>query len=329
MVKIEVLKEEILEQFSGEIKDELKSLCSTNNPSVLRKTSKEDLINFSWESVHKELQEKTPTLERFARACVENPSQSRNVHKKDEALIPGMCDAVCQLISIFSEGMNLTRTVKSVILKKCGLTKVGFKRLASVNVCMGYNATNSLFERFGEDFDKELLYWKEQVEKDVKKEREISDRIDQLEKEQAPVQVIANESERLRVHRESMHPGYSFTGDNVDMIIKPRQMTQANQNKDHHMFQYIAYENRVSPNHLSDEVPIGDINKVPFTTFLPSTAEQELLSEQLAIAVCHIWAAHIPSLSWFSNCVPSTIPHKHMNEMKKNTNKVSKNISIL
>lgn len=135
-------------------------MCSTNNPSILRKRSKEDLINVSLESVHKELQEKTPTLERFARASVENPSQSRNVHKKDDALIPGMCDAVCQLISIFSENMNLTRTVKSIILKKCGLTKVGFRRLASVNVCTGYNATDGLAEHFGEDFDKELLDWK-------------------------------------------------------------------------------------------------------------------------------------------------------------------------
>ena len=76
LVKIDVLKTDILEQFSVVIKDELKQLCSTNNPSILRKTSKKDLINFSWESVHKELQEKTPTLERFSRACVENPSQS-------------------------------------------------------------------------------------------------------------------------------------------------------------------------------------------------------------------------------------------------------------
>ena len=157
MVKVEALKTEILEQFSVVIKDELKQLCSTNNPSVLRKTSKEDLINFSWDSVHKELQEKTPTVERFARACVENPSQSRNAHKKDEAL----------------------------------------------------------------------------------------------------------------------------------------------------------------------DAPIGDVTKVPFTTFLPSTAEQELLSEELALVVCHMWATHIPSLSWFADCVLTNIPHKHMDDMKKKTNKVS------
>ena len=144
-----------------------------------------------------------------------------------------------------------------------------------------------------------------------------------MEEEQAPAHEIAEECERLKAHRESMHPGYSFTGDNVDMMIKPRQMTQANQNKDHHMFQYVAYENRVSPNHLPDDAPIGDVTKVPFTTFLPSTAEQELLSEELALVMCHMWATHIPSLSWFADCVPTNIPHKHMDDMKKKTNKVS------
>ena len=38
-----------------------------------------------------------------------------------------MLDAGCQLIAIFNEEMNVTRKLKSVILKKGGLKKVGFK----------------------------------------------------------------------------------------------------------------------------------------------------------------------------------------------------------
>ena len=64
-------------------------------------------------------------------------SKSRNVHKKYEALIPGMCNALSQVILIFSEGTYLTTTVKIIILRKCGLTKVAFERLASVNMCVG------------------------------------------------------------------------------------------------------------------------------------------------------------------------------------------------
>ena len=56
-------------------------------------------------------------------------------------------------------------------------------------------------------------------------------------------------------HQETMHPGYSFTGDNVDIRVTPRQMTIKNQTSDIHLFQYVAFKNRVSGNHLSNEIP--------------------------------------------------------------------------
>ena len=56
--------------------------------------------------------------------------------------------------------------------------------------------------------------------------------------------------EELEEHRAQMHFGYSFTGDNVDMRVLPRQMTIKNKAKDHHMFQTVAFKNRISPNHL-------------------------------------------------------------------------------
>ncbi|KAL9977168.1 hypothetical protein ACROYT_G014546 [Oculina patagonica] len=51
----------------------------------------------------------------------------------------------------------------------------------------------------------------------------------------------------LHSHRNPMHPGYSFTGDNVDMKCTPLQMT-LNRNKDHHMFQIAAFKNCVLNN---------------------------------------------------------------------------------
>ena len=64
-------------------------------------TSKEDLVKFSWENIHKELKERALMFMRFIEASVQNPSQAKNVNKKDDNLIPPMCDAASQLISIF------------------------------------------------------------------------------------------------------------------------------------------------------------------------------------------------------------------------------------
>jgi hypothetical protein len=186
---------------------------------------------------------------------------------------------------------------------------------------MGYNCTNNIFERFGKDFDCDLLKWKKQVEEDVKKEKELLSVVSTLGGI-ASNEELECENGKLQQHRQSMHPGYSLTGDNVDMIVKPRQMTKQHQNKDHHMFQYVAYENRVSPNHMPDDITVADINKVPFTNFLPSGDEQLSLIDQFTVLVCQKWAKYIPNMGWFKDCMPSYIPHKHMDDMKKKTSKV-------
>ena len=54
---------------------------------------------------------------------------------------------------------------------------------------------------------------------------------------------IKEKEAELLTHRASMLPRYSFTGDNVDMRCTPRQMTLKNRNKDHHMFQIVAFKN--------------------------------------------------------------------------------------
>lgn len=317
-MRVDDIKSESLLVIYRNITNEMQGLCSSSNPSLLRKTSKEDLKKFAWNDVHKELKERTPVFLGFVEAAVRNPSQSRNVIKKDDVLIPPMCDAACHLVSIFNEGMSAVRRIKSIILKKAGLKKVGFKRMSTTYTCLGYNSTIKIFESFGKDFDAKLLMWKSQVEEDVKKEKELLTDMYNCDHARSRDAAI----ERLSKHREDMHPGYSFTGDNVDMILKPRQMMKGNQNKDYHMFQYVAHENRISANHLSDEKPIADICKIPLTTFLPSVQEQELLAEELTTLVGHKWAEYIPALKWFEEHLPDHIYHKHMDDVRKKTNKV-------
>ena len=85
--------------------------------------------------------------------------------KDEEAITVPMLDARCKLISIFNEDMNATRKMKSVVLKKDGPKKA----LSPLYVCMGYGATNTLFEAAGKRFDEMLQAWKSEVEEGVKK----------------------------------------------------------------------------------------------------------------------------------------------------------------
>ena len=127
--------------------------------------------------------------------------------------------------------------------------------------------------------------------------------------------------EELQSLRAIMHPGYSFTGENVDMRILPRQMTLTNRNKDH-MFQLVSFKNRISSNHLPNSSCKAVVNQVQFSTFLPNAEDQSTLIEELIVLVGHVWAKYIPSLAWFHECLPKYIVHAQMENRKKKTEKV-------
>ncbi|KAK3754519.1 hypothetical protein QZH41_019112, partial [Actinostola sp. cb2023] len=250
---------------------------------------------------------------------------TRNKHKKGEAILPAMLDAGCQLISVFNADLDATRRVKSIILKKGGLKKVGFKRMSSLNSCLSYDATATMMEGLGDGYDRKLLEWKEEIEKGVKDENELLACV-----EAAPdndQNLIAQCQSALVTHRDTMHPGYSFTGDNVDINCKPRQMTMKNRNKDHHMFQIVAFKNRISSNHLPSNVHNGDVNTIPFTTFLPSPEDQSKLKDELVIIVGHKWAQYIPALSWLKEYLPPNITHEYIDKTHQKTEKV--NLGVL
>lgn len=318
------VKKEILHLICKEVTSEIVGLCSLTNPSVLRKSSPDDLATFTWEVVLDELKIRTPIYLQFLEAAVTNPSQARNVVKTKEAVTVPMIDAGCQLVSIFNENMNATRKLKSVILKKGGLKKVAFTRLPPLYLCMGYSATNILFEAAGKGFDTDLKTWKSQVEEDAEKENSILLKLhDAVAEGGAECELVQQLNEELQIHRAAMHPGNSFTGDNVDMRILPRQMTLSNRNKDHHMFQLVSFKNRISSNHLPNSSPKADVNQVPFSTFLPSAKDQCTLTEELVVLVGHVWAKYIPSLAWFVDFLPKHIVHAQMESTRKKTEKVN------
>ena len=322
VMKIDEIKDLLYEQACEEINSEIQRLCSKSDPSILRNSCKEALESFSWSDIDKELQNRTPRFVQFVKAAVNNPSHSRNVHKKDDIILPAMCDAACKLISIFNENMSLPRKIKSVVLKKAGLKRVGFLRFQSLYDCMSYNSTCTIFESLGSRFDEKLYEWKDAVEKGVEKEEDLLRKLNDAKgfEDHELATKIATE---ISDHQETMHPGYSFTGDNVDIRVTPRQMTIKNQTSDIHLFQYVAFKNRVSGNHLSNEIPTVACKDIPLTSFLPSVSEQQLLVDELTVLVGHKWASYIPSLKWFDDILPKHIQHNYMNQTKTKTEKVN------
>ena len=149
------------------------------------------------------------------------------------------------------------------------------------------------------------------VKEDVRKEKELIER-EKKTKEEGNVQGNTEVNVKLQEHRKVMHPGYSFTGDNVDLRCNPRQLTVKNRTKDNHMFQVVAFKNRVPSNHLSNETQQKDVEKEPVKTFLPSPGEQLKLVGEFVVLIGHKWAKYIPTPRWFKDHLPPRIVHENM-----------------
>ncbi|XP_070581579.1 uncharacterized protein [Ptychodera flava] len=216
-------------------------------------------------------------------------------------------------------------------MKKGGLKKVAIEQLAAQYVCVGYGCTSSMLEYFGKKHDELLLSWKNEVEHWSRREREVECQLQQIHADEdltnnhtTPDTVLQYSAleEELKQVRQQMHPGYSFTGDNVDIRHHVRQITQSNQNKDHHLYHLVAYKNRVAGHHLPDDKPQANPLAVPLKQFLPSEEDQSTLIEEMALLVTWTWSKYIPSIADYGIHVDQTMHHENMESMKKKTEKV-------
>ena len=133
--------------------------------------------------------------------------------------------------------------------------------------------------------------------------------------------------EELQSHRKYMHPGYFFCGDNVDMRTHARATSRIYKDRDVHMFQINAYQNRVTDNSLDPYRAQGNPHTVPFSQLLPSSTDIEALKCNLAFLVAKVWQEHLPALGDFGRHMPKYICHQYVKETSQKTSKL--NVGVL
>lgn len=113
------LRKAIEERVCADISKECKILCSKGNPSMLRGATKETVLNFSWHTVGKEIQEKAPLFYRLLLASA-NPNALKTQNGADPATNernPGICTAAAILLKNRDKGMSLVPYILSCVLK--------------------------------------------------------------------------------------------------------------------------------------------------------------------------------------------------------------------
>lgn len=90
------LKKEITKLLLKDVEKECSQLCSKKNPSCLRKTSKEDMLSFSMETLTVEIKDRAPLLYSLLSAAAVNPkSKAKNPSPQVECGAIGMAAAIC------------------------------------------------------------------------------------------------------------------------------------------------------------------------------------------------------------------------------------------
>ena len=95
----------VLKKFGEELND----LCARKNPSILRKSTKDNILNFSLEKVCLELKERTPLFYGVFMTCANA--------KKETTWLPSIVVAASVLLKQRNSHMNTFATVISLTVK--------------------------------------------------------------------------------------------------------------------------------------------------------------------------------------------------------------------
>lgn len=332
IIKNQDIRQAVLDELVFETKENLNKLCKHESLSALRGQNKDLLENFSIKSVTEEMRQKLAILWDFLMGIVSDPKQDRNKFKKRGALLPQCVSTSAGLVHVYSRDMNIFQCMNNLIMFKGGCKKAAFSRLNATGSCLSYRATLDMADRLASGWDKQLLKLISEVEMSVQIEETMQQQIETLDETidlmcESPVcETLIMEQEQMRSslqeHRKTMHPGFYFVGDNVDMRTQVRQMTIKNQAKDFHIYNLCAYMNRVSGNHLDNTTPKRDVSSVMHSELIPGELLHQKLIEEFSFLIAQEWCTRIVWLRPFKTALPAYIQHPYMKEMQQKTKRV-------
>lgn len=117
--------------------------------------------------------------------------------------------------------------------------------------------------------------------------------------------------------------GRKFTFDNLDYRQNVHYMTEEHQNIDNHCVTYMATENRVSGNHLSNQAPEHGILQMENGLCLPSPYENAKQRENYITLAERVISTNVPCMEFLAGACTPHIPHGYSKEMNEKTKTVS------
>ena len=163
------------------------------------------------------------------------------------------------------------------------------------------------------------------IEKVLEEKASASDHVcvSQICRDNCEKQQVARKTKKaVMEHQMSSHPGFSVAFDNIDLEIRRKDMTMANQNKDIHWVNHKMFQNRVSGNTLSKLSPKQNLADVSNMTFLPSANDQSKQRSNYIVLVSRMLVEYFKAFEPLKEVCIQHIPHKYSKEMSEPSVKV-------
>ena len=104
---------------------------------------------------------------------------------------------------------------------------------------------------------------------------------------------------------------YILVGDNWDKNILASHMSMVHQSQSLHYFHCYGALDRIDFNHLSNDVAIGDVSKLPVSTFLLNVDDCSQLKDNYAILIGQEVTKKLSFFKIFDDCTPKQITHEY------------------
>lgn len=344
MFTCEGLVKEIKEQSLNLLEEECTKLTAIQSDFILRKTSAQDLENFSFDKFQSDLKRLSPFFLSILSKVTKN---SRNhICASAAVAIRGRNNQ----LSAFSHYIN-------TVLQHGGAKTAVFARLCKFGISTTQDNARVKQRELASTCGKDLQAMKRKLEAYAEQKLDThtvgGDRDTHAVGGEVDTRAVCGEMYNLSITAEDFSdlavgflappiepectlqstppstppppppPTYSIIFDNLDFYKQTHHQSETNSNNSIHWTHHIAVQDRVSTHHLPNNEPVKPLPLFQIGDCLPTPEIEAHLRTEFIILGSRILTKHLPALKQFAPAVIYHIPHQYSETMTQPSTEVS------
>ena len=239
--------------------------------------------------------------------------------KNNKKILSKLLAAFAILLNARSRKKKFFQVSIGVAMYDCELQKEGYNILNAIGVTVSYQCVMQTLNKVRLTGMNEVLSWKESLEMQLGSNILVEHDYCIATKDCQDRRIIDHDYAVPITDPplQSLEPGYRLNLDNLDYYIRVRNMTEEHQNELRHYIQVMAVKDRINCEHLSNEAPVGDLQSLDNTAFIPNPGDICTLRKDMIQVVSYISCKCLSTMASFKDCTSDVFEHEYSAEMSK------------